>query len=577
MNNIKLKTLIAKQVPEFVREDHPAFVQFLEAYYDFLDQNYTTDIASLRDLDKTLEAFITSIKTELDIFGEDFEYIDKILLLRKIKQVFKSKGSEAAYKFLFKILYDKPVNITYPWDSVLKASDGKWKRDTSIFVRIQSGDPLSLIGSRVSIIGENKKIFVFVENVRQISSDVYEVFIEKSYYGELKAGFTLDYNGVTGTLLLTTTNYEIISAGVGYKVGDILPISTFANERIITSLVKVTKVNSTGGILQIRPIEFNYGYQTDFFFYNTNSQVIRKTRIRLSKDSIQQFNLPDDNEVEKYSDYGNIIEPNYWISYTLSNTIDSSTDVNLINNTILKAGHGFNTGDLVLYSVNGGTEIEGLTGGENYFIIKVNDNEFKLALTFSDVVSNTSIDLLNYGIGNHSFTVSPYSVVNYVGKELQQFSSETINTQIPSEDYTLIKFTVGAVAKYQGYYTSNDGFLSDNIYLQDGKFYQKYSYLLTVDEQLKTYEAIVKSYIHPAGMALFGEYQIQASFKSNLSASLELSTFNSKATFNTINKDITSDNTKVEGSGGDIEIDPYDLETYFAEDYNPDTRQTFTD
>ena len=78
-------------------------------------------------------------------------------------------------------------------------------------------------------------------------------------------------------------------------------------------------------------------------------------------------------------------------------------------------------------------------------------------------------------------------------------------------------------------------------------------------------------------MALFGEYQIQASFKSNLSASLELSTFNSKATFNTINKDITSDNTKVEGSGGDIEIDPYDLETYFAEDYNPDTRQTFTD
>lgn len=577
MNNIKLKTLIAKQVPEFVREDHPAFVQFLEAYYDFLDQNYTTDIASLRDLDKTLEAFITSIKTELDIFGVDFEYIDKILLLRKIKQVFKSKGSEAAYKFLFKILYDKPVNITYPWDSVLKASDGKWKRDTSIFVRVTSGDPLSLVGSRVSITGENRKIFVFVENVRQISSNVYEVFIEKSYYGELKAGFTLDYNGVTGTLLLTTANYEIISAGVGYKIGDIIPISTFANERIITSLVKVTKVNSTGGILQIRPIEFNYDYQTDFFFYNTNSQVIRKTRIRLSKDSIHQFNLPDDNEVEKYSDYGNIIEPNYWISYTLSNTIDSSTDVNLINNTILKAGHGFNNGDLVLYSVNGGTKIEGLTGGENYFIIKVNDNEFKLALTFSDVVSNTSIDLLNYGIGNHSFTVSPYSVINYVGKELQQFSSETINTQIPSEDYTLIKFTVGAVAKYQGYYTSNDGFLSDNIYLQDGKFYQKYSYLLTVDEQLKTYEAIVKSYIHPAGMALFGEYQIQTSFKSNLSASLELSTFDSKATFNTINRDITDDNTEVEGLGGEIEIDPYDLETYFAEDYNPDTRQTFTD
>lgn len=576
MNNIKLKTLIAKQVPEFVREDHPAFLQFLEAYYDFLDQNYTTDIASLRDLDKTLEAFITSIKTELDIFGEDFEYIDKILFLRKIKQVFKSKGSEAAYKFLFKILYDKPVNITYPWDSVLKASDGKWKRDTSIFVRISNGNPSSLIGSRVSILGENRKIFVFVENVRQVSSDVYEVFIEKTYYGELKSGFILNYNGVTGTLLLTTTSYEIVSPGVGYKVGDILPVNTFANEKIITSLVKVTKINSTGGILQIRPIEFNFDYQTDFFFYNKNSQVIRKTRVRLSKDSIQQFNLPDDNEVEKYLDYGNIIEPNYWISYTLSNTIDSSTDVDLVNNSIQKTGHGFNTGDLVLYSINDGTEIEGLTAGENYFIIKVNDNEFKLSLTYTDAVSNNPIDLINYGVGNHLFAVTPYSVVNYVGRELQQFSTETINTQIPSEDYTLIKFTVGAVAKYQGYYTSNDGFLSDNIYLQDGKFYQKYSYLLTVDEQLKTYEAIVKSYIHPAGMALFGEYQIQASFKSNLSASLELGVYNTKATFNTINKDII-DNTEIEGMGGNIEIDPYDLETYFVEDYNPDTTQTFTD
>lgn len=577
MSNIKLKTLVAKQVPEFVREDHPAFVEFLEAYYDFLEQNYTTDISSLRDLDKTLEEFVTSIKTELDIFGDDFEYIDKILLLRKIKQVFKSKGSEAAYRFLFKILYNKPVNITYPWDSVLKASDGKWKRDTSIFVRVTSGDPLSLVGSRVSINGENRKIFVFVENVRQVSSDVYEIFIEKSYYGELKAGFTLTYNGVFGTLLLTTSSYEIISKGAGYKVGDIIPVNTFANEKNITSLVKVTKVDSAGGILQIRPLEFNYGYQSDFFFYSTNSQVIRKTRVRVSKDSIQQFNLPDNNEVEKYSDYGNIIEPNYWISYTLSNTIDSSSDVDLINDSILKTGHGFNTGDLVLYSINGGTQIEGLTGGENYFIIKVNDNEFKLALTHSDAVSNVAVDLINYGVGNHTFTVSPYSVVNYVGRELQQFSTETVNNQIPSEDYILIKFTVGAVAKYQGYYTSNDGFLSDSIYLQDGKFYQKYSYLLTVDEQLKTYAAIVKSYIHPAGMALFGEYQIQASFKSNLSASLELGVYNTKPTFATINKDITDDNTEIEGLGGVVEIDPYDLERYFVDDYNPDTRQTFTD
>jgi len=56
-----------------------------------------------------------------------------------------------------------------------------------------------------------------------------------------------------------------------------------------------------------------------------------------------------------------------------------------------------------------------------------------------------------------------------------------------------------------------------------------------------------------------------------------LGVYDTKPTFATINKDITSDNTEIEGLGGDIEIDPYDLETYFVDDYNPDTRQTFTD
>jgi hypothetical protein len=577
MNNVSLKNLVAKQVPEFVREEHPAFVQFLEAYYDFLEQNYKTDIESLRDLDKTLDAFIISIKKELDVFGdEDYDYIDKILLLRKIKQVFNAKGSEAAYRFLFKILYDKPVNITYPWDSVLKASDGKWKRDTSIFVRISSGDPLTLVGKRVPILGNNKRIFVYVDNVRSVGPDVFEIFIEKSYYGILETGFTISVDSVNGVLLPTTTDYEIISSGTGYKVGDLIPVNTFANEKTITHLIKVTKINTVGGIEKIRIIQFNYDYQTEFFFYTTNAQVIRKTRIRTSKNGNPQFDLPDSNEIEKYSDYGNIIDPNYWVSYTVSNSINSVDDINLVTNSINKTNHRFVTGDVVLYSVNGGTAIEGLVNNTNYFVIKVTDNQIKLATTFANALAGTSIDLTAYGVGTHLLSANPFSSVNYAGLQLQQFSTDTINTQIASEDFTLIKFNIGAVAKYQGYYTSNDGFLSDNIYLQDGRFYQKYSYLLTVDEQLKSYKALITSYLHPAGTALFGEYQIQARFKSNLSADLNIGIFDAQTVFNSINKDIAGTSALISGLGGSIRIDPYDLESYFLEDYNPDTQQPFT-
>ena len=173
MSAVNLKTIISKQVPNFVQEDHQGFQQFLEAYYEYIDQYVKKDIESLRDLDKTLEEFTIYLKNELDIFGEsDYEHIDKILLLRKIKQVLVAKGSEAAYKFLFKILYDKPVNITYPWDSVLKASDGKWKRDTSIFVKITQGSPIGIEGSRVSIVSQQKTMYVYVDSIRFIENDV---------------------------------------------------------------------------------------------------------------------------------------------------------------------------------------------------------------------------------------------------------------------------------------------------------------------------------------------------------------------------------------------------------------------
>ena len=37
--NNKTSLVVSSQVPEFVRRDHPLFVQFLQAYYQFLEQD----------------------------------------------------------------------------------------------------------------------------------------------------------------------------------------------------------------------------------------------------------------------------------------------------------------------------------------------------------------------------------------------------------------------------------------------------------------------------------------------------------------------------------------------------------
>jgi len=82
-----------------------------------------------------------------------------------------------------------------------------------------------------------------------------------------------------------------------------------------------------------------------------------------------------------------------------------------------------------------------------------------------------------------------------------------------------VEFELGAVSKYPGYYTANNGFLDDAMFIQDGRFYQIYSYIVRVDEKLEAYKAAVKTMIHPAGTALFGEYTITNEF--DLSADLE--------------------------------------------------------
>ena len=75
---------------------------------------------------------------------------------------------------------------------------------------------------------------------------------------------------------------------------------------------------------------------------------------------------------------------------------------------------------------------------------------------------------------------------------------------------------MGALVKYPGYFESNNGFISDSIFIQDSRYYQAFSYVLKVDERLSSYKSAVKTMLHPAGMALFSEFNINNSYDLSL-------------------------------------------------------------
>jgi hypothetical protein len=134
--DLKTSVLINRQLPEFVREDYPLFQSFLEAYYEFLQQkqgtqnndliNAAKSLRTIKDVDESIDNFENSFfNTFATLFPKE-SAVNKALLLKNALPVYISKGSEKSFQFLFRLLFGKEVEVIYPRDNILRASDGKW-------------------------------------------------------------------------------------------------------------------------------------------------------------------------------------------------------------------------------------------------------------------------------------------------------------------------------------------------------------------------------------------------------------------------------------------------------------------
>lgn len=74
----------------------------------------------------------------------------------------------------------------------------------------------------------------------------------------------------------------------------------------------------------------------------------------------------------------------------------------------------------------------------------------------------------------------------------------------------------GTTTSYDGYYVGVDGQLSENIKLQDGYYYQAYSYVVRVGQSVNLWRDVVKKVMHPAGMAMFGEVVVTSSANARM-------------------------------------------------------------
>ena len=437
----KVSSILPSQVPEFIREDYTTFVEFLQAYYEFLDQNYGSDFGTLRDLDSTLDSFIDHFKNELSV-NIPFTVVNERFLLEKIKDQYLAKGSEASFKLLFKLLFNKQVTIDYPSRQILRASDGKWNQDVSLFVYVNAGDPDMIVGKMVDVVqptrilrvqvDKRQYVEVEVDNVVQISDHIYELFIDRRFFGNINVGDKLRYSDIfDATILSTTSKVTIQQAGKKFKLGELYEIKNGAGKG---SILKVAAINDNGGVTSLEFVKYGIGYATDF----------------------TATLLP----------YGGV-----------SATTAGATALTIV-------GSSPNT-----------------------------------SVYFND----TSNGFYEQGTINTSdYNVTEYWSGAYVGDVVREFYEDNKYAILDADEPAIIKITLGSLTKYPGYYTTNDGFLDDAIYIQDSKYYQAFAYVVRIDERLNKYRSAVKTMLHPAGMALFGEFDIRNEFNTGTSLEFAL-------------------------------------------------------
>ena len=183
-------------------------------------------------------------------------------------------------------------------------------------MEVLSGDPTILVNNTALIKTPSSFFPIVIENIKAVSSgqgvvnNVKEFFFTNDKNLPLDVGNEIEYENFKGRIVAIPNKITVINPGAGFKVGDILPLTSGIGSG---ARVKVTKITSTGGIRNVQFLSYGYGYESSFYNFFSSQEG-------LPTQSTFEFDSPGGEiilteGIQGFVDFGNITKPSYAENY----------------------------------------------------------------------------------------------------------------------------------------------------------------------------------------------------------------------------------------------------------------------
>lgn len=260
MNNLHL--IVSEQFPQFVRSDYPVFVEFVKAYYRWLDTQSVGKYSDLVDIDSTTAAFVKYFRRQLDVFGVTTGSIPfDTKYLKNIKEIYASKGSEQALIHLLRVTKGAETSVRYPSQQILRASDGRWNQQQFITVRTSFGTIPATITEFYVVYPFNTQR-IEVSSFEVVDSITVRLYYKHSVDIAATPGLVVQCRNAVGNVVYAATvvrspaSVSVKDGGSNWTLGQVIVIpGTLKN-----TIARVAAVDSNGAITRVEIIEYGYDH-----------------------------------------------------------------------------------------------------------------------------------------------------------------------------------------------------------------------------------------------------------------------------------------------------------------------------